>query len=95
MAPLACTRSSLANWLAATSKTALPRSVDLARLPQTPIASENEVRHLLESSRLWGKGLGWVDLHLLAAAIVSGWGLFTADRALMRAASAIGIAALG
>jgi predicted nucleic acid-binding protein len=68
---------------------------DLARLPQTPIASENEVRHLLESSRLWGKGLGWVDLHLLAAAIVSGWGLFTADRALMRAASAIGIAALG
>jgi hypothetical protein len=49
----------------------------------------------LESSRLWGKGLGWVDLHLLAAAIVSGWGLFTADRALMRAASAIGIAALG
>ena len=66
---------------------------DLARLPQTPIASENEVRHLLESSRRWGKGLGWVDLHLLAAAKLSGWGLFTADRAMMRAASAIGTAA--
>ncbi|MGA3015557.1 MAG: type II toxin-antitoxin system VapC family toxin [Bryobacteraceae bacterium] len=66
---------------------------DLARLPQTPIASETEVRHLLESSRLWGKGLGWIDLHLLAAARLSGWGFFTADRALMHAAAAIGIAA--
>jgi predicted nucleic acid-binding protein len=66
---------------------------DLARLPQTPVASETEVSHLLQSSRLWGKGLGWVDLHLLAAAKLSGWGLYTADRALMRAASAIGISA--
>jgi hypothetical protein len=37
--------------------------------------------------------LGWVDLHLLAAAKLSGWGIFSADRALMRAASAIGTAA--
>ncbi len=66
---------------------------DLARLPQTPVASETEVSRLLESSRLWGKGLGWVDLHLLAAAKLSGWALFTADRALMHAASAIGVAA--
>jgi len=66
---------------------------DLARLPQTLIAGEIEVHHLLESSRLWGKGLGWVDLHLLAAAKLSGWGILSADRALMRAASAIGIAA--
>ena len=67
---------------------------DLARLPQTPIASEAEIHHLLESSRLWGKGLGWVDLHLLAAAKLAGWGFFTADRALRRAASAMGISAL-
>jgi predicted nucleic acid-binding protein len=67
---------------------------DLARLLQTPIASEAEIHHLLESSRLWGKGLGWVDLHLLAAAKLAGWGLFTADRALRRAASAMGISAL-
>ena len=40
----------------------------LALLPAAPIANENEVHHLLDSHRLWCTGLGWVDLHLVAAA---------------------------
>lgn len=63
----------------------------LASLPQTPVALESEVHYLLESRRLWGAGLGWVDLHLLAAAALAGWRLFTADRALVAAAARLGI----
>ena len=49
-------------------------------LPQSPVASEQEVHRFLEAHRLWGLGLGWVDLHLLAAASLAGWRILTADR---------------
>jgi predicted nucleic acid-binding protein len=65
---------------------------DLRLLPQTPIADENEVNHLLQSHRLWGTGLGWVDLHLLTAALLAAWTLLTADRAMKAAAQKLGIA---
>jgi predicted nucleic acid-binding protein len=64
----------------------------LERLPQARIARESEVRHLLESNRFWGTGLGWVDLHLLAAARLAGWELITADKVMARAAEKLGIA---
>jgi predicted nucleic acid-binding protein len=63
----------------------------LASLPRTPVTPESEVHHLLASRRLWGAGLGWVDLHLLASAMVGGWRLFTTDPALGKAAAALGI----
>ena len=65
---------------------------DLAKLPRVPQAREQEVHHLLESRRLWGTGLGWVDLHLLASALIAGWGLLTADHALGAAAAGLGVA---
>src|SRR5271169_6074397 len=65
---------------------------DLALLPQAPIANEGEVHHLLESHRLWSTGLGWVDLHLLTAALLAGWKLLSADRAMKTAAQKLGIA---
>ena len=40
----------------------------LRHLPEAPLATETEVHHLLEGHRLGGRGLGWVDLHLLASA---------------------------
>jgi predicted nucleic acid-binding protein len=55
-------------------------------LPTIPVASEAEVHHFLESHRLWGLGLGWVDLHLLTAATIAGWTLLTVDRVLKAAA---------
>jgi predicted nucleic acid-binding protein len=64
----------------------------LAFLPQAPLAPEGEVHGLLESRRLWGTGLGWVDLHVLASAAIAGWNLYTADRRMMGAAEAMGIA---
>ena len=63
----------------------------LNRLPQAPLAQESEVHHLLESRRLWARGLGWIDLHLLASAAIAGWDLLTADRAMKKAAEALGL----
>ena len=64
---------------------------DLAKMPEAPLATEAEVLHLLESRRLWGQGLGWVDVHLLASALLGGWDLLTADRTMQRAARRLGI----
>jgi predicted nucleic acid-binding protein len=61
--------------------------LSLQSLPQLEIASESEVHHLLETHRLWGLGLGWVDLHLLASAAISRWGILTADRVMRVAAT--------
>ncbi len=64
----------------------------LDELPVAALASEAEVRHLLESRRLWGSGLGWVDLHLLASALIEESKLWTADRPMAAAARHLGIA---
>jgi predicted nucleic acid-binding protein len=66
--------------------------VRLAKLPVAAVASEHQVHHLLESRRLWGAGLGWVDMHLLASALIEGLRLWTADRAVSAAARQLGIA---
>ncbi len=63
----------------------------LKALPQVQVANDAEIYFLLDTYRLWGTGLGWVDLHLLAAAAVAGWHLMTADDAMNRAAAKTGI----
>lgn len=64
----------------------------LEELPVAAVASEPEVRHLLESKRMWGTGLGWVDMHLLASVLIEDSMLWTADRAMASAAKQLGIA---
>jgi predicted nucleic acid-binding protein len=64
----------------------------LAKLPVAAVAPELQVRHLLESRRFWGSGLGWVDMHLLASALIEGLRLWTTDRAVSAAARQLGIA---
>ncbi len=58
----------------------------LQTLPQAQIAEDHEVLHFLESQRLYGLGLGWVDSHLLASSQLTGCGLWTMDTALQTAA---------
>jgi predicted nucleic acid-binding protein len=65
---------------------------DLDLLPKVTAAQETDVHHLLNTHRLWGLGLGWIDLHLLAAAMVSGCTILTADHAMNVAAKKLGIA---
>jgi predicted nucleic acid-binding protein len=62
------------------------------KLEHALIADESEVLHLLHTHRLWGTGLGWTDVHILAAAFLTGWNLLTSDHAMAAAAAKLGIA---
>ena len=64
----------------------------LRRLPQATVADHDEVLELIEAERLMGKGLGIVDVQLLAAARLSRLRLWTIDRRLAVAAEAMGLA---
>lgn len=64
----------------------------LAALPRAGMADHGEVLHLLESNRLYGRGLGWVDAHLLASALLTECGLWTFDKSLAATASELGVA---
>jgi predicted nucleic acid-binding protein len=61
-------------------------------LPQARAAEQEEVLGFLEARRLYGRGLGWVDAHLLASTILSGCKLWTVDKQLRRIAAALGVA---
>jgi predicted nucleic acid-binding protein len=63
----------------------------LAKLPRAPLAKEPEAHYLLDSGRLWGKGLGWIDVHLIVSAKLARWSLWSADRALREAAARAGV----
>lgn len=65
---------------------------DLERLPGAPRVPDAEVLELIEARGLSGRGVGWVDAHLLASALVAGSGLWTFDRGLAAVASELGLA---
>ena len=54
----------------------------LGNLPQIPAAPDEIVMEAIEQRRFWTRGVGWVDLHLLTAARISGVSLWTLDRKL-------------
>jgi predicted nucleic acid-binding protein len=58
----------------------------LDRLDSVPVASDEETRRLIELRRLMGRGLGWVDAHLLASCLLAGVQLWSLDRRLVRVA---------
>jgi predicted nucleic acid-binding protein len=63
----------------------------LMALPRADSASHEEVLRLIEDHRLWRRGIGWTDAHLLASALLSRSGLWTLDRRLAQAAAALGL----
>ena len=65
----------------------------LRKLPAIAQVEDYEVHELIEARSLMGRGIGWVDLHLLSAAMISGVSLWTLDRHLVRAADLLGIRA--
>lgn len=58
----------------------------LRALPQATPADHEEVLRFIHERRLTGKGLGWIDAHLLASAVLSRVPLWTLDRTLAKAA---------
>jgi predicted nucleic acid-binding protein len=65
----------------------------LADLPVASIAEHEEVLRLVEAKQLHGRGLGWIDAHLLAATILSGCAIWTLDKPLGRVAAELRIGA--
>jgi hypothetical protein len=68
---------------------------DLRRLPTAPCVPDDDALELVVGRQLWGRGIGWVDVQLLASALVTGCGLWTFDRSLAAAAEDIGLGGLG
>ncbi len=63
----------------------------LQALPQTPTAQHDEVLQLIDSHSLAGYGLGYIDIHLLAAALLAGVALWTRDKRLAGAAAGLSV----
>lgn len=63
----------------------------LASLPAAPVASHDEALSLVSLRKLQGTGLGWIDVHLLASALLAGVSLWTLDRRLAAAALRLGV----
>ena len=63
----------------------------LGSLPQAILAEHDEVLALVESRDLMGRGLGWVDVHLLASAMLGRTSLWTLDRRLRAQARHLGV----
>jgi predicted nucleic acid-binding protein len=56
--------------------------INLKALPQAILAGHAEVMQFIEIHRLRGQGLGYIDMHLLAAAILTHVPLWTLDQRL-------------
>jgi predicted nucleic acid-binding protein len=61
----------------------------LQALPEADAAEHSEVIGFLDRERLYGRGIGWIDAHLLASARLSDAPLWTFDRRLSRIAAAL------
>ncbi|MBC8055452.1 MAG: type II toxin-antitoxin system VapC family toxin [Rhizobiales bacterium] len=62
----------------------------LQQLPMTPVADSNELLGFIASRHLHGRGIGYVDVHLLAStALNPGSRLWTRDKRLLEAAAAL------
>lgn len=63
----------------------------LHALPTSTVADIEEIIVFIDNNRLMGKGLGYVDVHILASAILSNVRLWTKDKPLANAAKGMGI----
>jgi len=63
----------------------------LQTLPNARIAEEDEVLPFIEKYGLMGKGLGYIDIHLLTSSLLSRAPLWTLDKRLGAAAAVLGI----
>ncbi len=65
----------------------------LRLLPRVPVASDGEVLFFIEYHQLMGRGIGYIDAHLLASAAMSSpTQLWSKDRRLMELAGELGVA---
>jgi predicted nucleic acid-binding protein len=66
---------------------------ELRRLPRITVADDAEVLHFIEQAALFGRGIGYIDAHLLAAVrLTPGTQLWTRDRRLHAVADELRLA---
>ena len=63
----------------------------LQRLPVAIQARHEEILQFIEQNRLMGKGLGYIDVHLSASAVLTGVPLWTYDKRLNETNEGLGI----
>jgi len=65
----------------------------LEDLPQAPIATQKEILIFIEKHQLMGQGIGYVDVHLLAATALAGTSqIWSQDKRLTRVAVGMNLA---
>jgi predicted nucleic acid-binding protein len=63
----------------------------LQSLPMTILAEDEEVLRFIENNQLMGKGLGYIDVHLIASAVLTDVPLWTFDKTLEKITKKIGL----
>lgn len=63
----------------------------LQLLPMSIEAEHEEVLSFIENNRLMGKGMGYIDVHLIASALLTGVPVWTLDKKLAQAADSLHI----
>ena len=64
----------------------------LQALPPMPVSTDKEVLFFIDQHELMGRGIGYVDVHLLASARLGGTLLWTRDKRLHAVATELGLA---
>ena len=64
----------------------------LARLDVVPVVTNAEALRLVEDRHLMRRGVGWIDVHLLASSLVARVHLWSLDRRLASTARELGVA---
>jgi predicted nucleic acid-binding protein len=65
--------------------------INFNKMFQAATVPHREVVAFVEMRKLHGRGVGWIDIHLLASALVGGWKLWTADPRLSVIADELGV----
>ena len=63
----------------------------MKRLHRAPVASDDNVLGFIASHKLMGRGIGYVDVHLLASTAIDLGLLWTLDRRLNEVAASLGL----
>ncbi len=63
----------------------------LQALPQIPLVAFEEFLYFIDQNQLHGKGIGFVDIHLLASAKLGQVHLWTADKRLQSASAELNL----
>src|SRR5262245_49706943 len=62
------------------------------QMHRAPAVAHRDVVEFVQARRLHGRGIGWIDAHLLASALVGRLKLWTTDRRLALVARQVGVA---